>query len=202
MNRWATLLVSGSLLLAGCGGPANKYDATVTGTVTIDGELASSGTVTFQPLSKEGKIAIGRINTDGSYSLRTGQGDLQQVDGGTVAPGEYVVTLSITAPPVNDGKANPGSPPIPGPSLVASKYKTKETSDLRRTVKPGPQVMVLELERAEEEPAEEEKAEVEVGEEVSAESVGDAATDTPEPASPAAPPSENPDSNRDEKAEQ
>ena len=37
-------------LIVGCGGPANKYDAVVTGTVTIDGELANSGIVTFHPV--------------------------------------------------------------------------------------------------------------------------------------------------------
>jgi hypothetical protein len=148
MIRFARLTAFGCLLVAGCGGPANEYDAIVTGTVTIDGELAQSGTVTFQPVSKDGKIAIGRIHQDGSYSLRTGQGDLQQVDGGTVVSGDYIVTLSVNSPPVDPERAKQGSPPIPGPSLIASKYATKETSDLKQTVEPGPQVIVLELDRA------------------------------------------------------
>ncbi len=159
MNVIKRLLVCLALSLAvavGCGGPANEYDSTVTGTVTIDGDLAPSGTVKFQPVENSGKIAIGRIHPDGSYSLRTGQGDLQQVDGGTVVSGDYIVTVSITAPPADDSHLKTGGPPIPGPSLVATKYATIETSDLKYAVKPGPQVIVLELARAEAMPATEE----------------------------------------------
>jgi hypothetical protein len=143
-------------VLAGCGGPANQYDAIVTGTVTVDGELATSGTVTFHPV-KQGIPAIGRINPDGSYSLRTGQGDLREADGGTVISGEYLVTVSITGPaalkvtgPAIDGEAvAEGGPPIPGPSLISRRYAQKETTDLRHTVKPGMQVIVLSLDPAE-----------------------------------------------------
>jgi hypothetical protein len=135
------------IVAAGCGGPANKYDAVVTGTVTVDGELAKSGIVTFHPMA-DGKAAIGRIHPDGSYSLRTGQGDLREVDGGTVVPGEYIVTVSITGPRVENAEVSSGAPPISGPSLVAAKYASKETSDLKRTVMAGSQVIILDLERA------------------------------------------------------
>lgn len=142
------------VLAVGCGGPANEYDAVVTGTVTIDGELANSGMVTFHPVD-DGKVTIGRIHPNGSFSLRTGQGDLREVDGGTVVPGEYIVTVSITGPGAPAPGAVEGAPPMPGPSLVAAKYASKDTSDLKHTVKPGSQVIVLELERAEVVPAEE-----------------------------------------------
>lgn len=142
------LMAALALLVAvGCGGP-NEHESIVTGTVTVDGELAQSGLVTFHPL-KEGVPAIGRINSDGSYSLRTGQGDLREADGGTVIPGEYIVTVSITGPEVKSGQPDEGRPPTPGPSLVAAKYASTETSDLKHEIKPGSQVIVLELEPAE-----------------------------------------------------
>lgn len=144
-------------LVNGCGGPANEYDAVVTGTVTIDGELANSGLVTFHPVD-DGKVTIGRIHPNGSFSLRTGQGDLREVDGGTVVPGEYIVTVSITGPGAPAPGAVEGAPPTPGPSLVAAKYASKETSDLKHKVKPGSQVIVLELERAEVVPADDSAA--------------------------------------------
>lgn len=156
MNQFSTYIMLAALALAGCGGPAHKYDAVVTGRVTIDGELAKSGTVTFHPVGG-GKIAIGRINDDGSYSLRTGQGDLREVDGGTVVPGAYIVTVSITGPPVPS--VIEGAPPSAGPSLVASKYAMHDTSDLKRTVKSGEQVINLELEPAETPPPAEESGE-------------------------------------------
>jgi hypothetical protein len=137
-----------AVIVAGCNASTNKYDAVVTGTVTIDGELANNGTVTFHPMNG-GKVAVGRIHPDGSYSLRTGQGDLNEVDGGTVVPGEYIVTVNVNGPAVENARVGEGGPLIPGPSLVAAKYATKETSELKRTVKSGSQVFVLELEKAE-----------------------------------------------------
>lgn len=148
MTRIVAYLALGVMFAAGCNGPANKYDAVVTGTVTIDGELANNGTVTFHPID-DGKVAVGRIHPDGSYSLRTGQGDLNEVDGGTVVSGDYIVTVSVTGPSEPDARVGEGGPLIPGPSLVAAKYASQDTSDLKRTVKPGPQIFVLELEKAE-----------------------------------------------------
>jgi hypothetical protein len=148
-----TYAAAAMIVATGCAGRTNEYDAVVTGTVTIDGELANAGTVTFHPASG-GKVAIGRIHPDGSYSLRTGQGDLHEVDGGTVVPGEYIVTVSITGPPVESAQVIPGAPPLPGASLVAAKYAAKDSSDLKHTVKAGSQIIILELERAESPPPE------------------------------------------------
>ncbi|MEX2309880.1 MAG: hypothetical protein WD738_20075 [Pirellulales bacterium] len=151
------------VLTYGCGGPAYEYDSVVTGTVTIDGELAKSGTVTFHPVN-QGKPAIGRIHPDGSYSLRTGQGDLKEPDGGTVVSGEYLVTVSVTAPPAKGATLGEGGPPIPGPSLIHSNYAQKSTTDLSFTVKPGKQVIVLNLEGPEPAPPAEESPESPPGE--------------------------------------
>jgi len=134
------------LVVSGCGGPANTYDSIVTGTITIDGKLAKSGSVAFQPV-KKGLAAVGYIKSDGSYSLRTGQGDLTQADGGSIASGEYAVTVSVTAP-ATDGASLDGGPPKPGPSLVDRKYASKDTTDLRYTVKPGRQTIELKLKGA------------------------------------------------------
>jgi hypothetical protein len=157
----ATLLAALAIVL-GCGGPANKYDSVVTGTVTIDGQLASSGTVTFHPQDKSGKIAIGRIYPDGSFSLRTGQGDLRESDGGTVASGEYVVTVSVTGPAV-ENTSGEGGPPTSGPLLIDERYVSSDTSDLRYNVKPGENVATFDLAAAKpaDEPADAEGAAVE-----------------------------------------
>lgn len=136
--------LAASLLVAiGCGGPAHKYGSEVSGTVTIDGELAPSGTVTFHPVAKDGKIAIGRIYPDGSFSLRTGQGDLRESDGGTVVPGEYIVTVVVSGPPTTP--AAEGAPPGPGVPLIDKRYNSRDTSELRQTVTPGDNIILLEL---------------------------------------------------------
>ena len=147
---WIVQAITGLafVVIVSCGGPAHEYDAVVTGTVTIDGELAKSGIVTFLPI-KNGLPAIGRIYADGSYSLRTGQGDLRKSDGGTVIPGEYLVTVAITAPPAAGAVVGEHGPSVAGPTLIAKKYALKDTTDLRFTVKPGQNMFVLELAAAE-----------------------------------------------------
>jgi hypothetical protein len=129
---------------AGCKQAANEFDATVQGAVTIDGELAPGGTVTFHPV-KEGPAASGRIHEDGSYSIRTGQGNLNDPDGGTIRSGEYIATVTVTAPAAKSAAVAEGGPPSVGARLMADKYAMRESSDLKKTVKPGPNVIDLAL---------------------------------------------------------
>lgn len=126
----------------GCGANA-KYDANVQGAVTIDGELAPGGSVTFTPVEK-GPTGVGTIASDGSYSLRIGQGDVSSPDSSEIPAGEYVVTAMITGPSPKDS-APEGSPPPSGPKLIADKYGSRETSDLKFEVKKGPNIIVLKL---------------------------------------------------------
>ena len=129
-------------VLAGCKPAGSTYDATVQGSVTIDGELAQSGTVTFNPV-KDGPVATGRVFKDGTYSVRTGQGDLSDPDRGTIRSGEYIITVSVTGPPQKSTEE--GAPPSAGPRLMADKYATKDSSDLKFTVAAGPNVINLKL---------------------------------------------------------
>ncbi|WP_425400752.1 hypothetical protein [Aeoliella sp.] len=133
-----------SLGLLGCGS-GTKRGAKVSGTVVVDGELAHSGTVTFHP-TEPGPLAVGRILADGSFTVRTGQGDLSDVDGGTVTPGEYKVTIVVTAE--SGEKIGESGPPKAGPRLTAAKYASSETSGLVRTVNPGDNLFVFKLEGA------------------------------------------------------
>ncbi len=139
------LLISAALLAAagGCGATA-KYDANVQGTVTIDGELAPGGTVTFTPVEK-GPTAVGTIASDGSYALRIGQGDVGSPDSSEIPSGKYVVTAMITgsSPPTDSAPA--GAPPSAGPKIIAEKYGSRVTSDLKFEVKKGPNIIVLAL---------------------------------------------------------
>ena len=160
-----------------------KYDSVVTGTVTVDGELAPGGIVTFHP-ADGGPVAIGNIHENGTYALRTGQGNLDDADGGTVRSGEYIVTVAVYLPTAADptnseespeirepdpeelygvkARRAAGGPPAAGPQIAAAKYRSKDTSDLKRSVQKGLNVFVLELERA---VPEEEVAEDDTGDE-------------------------------------
>jgi hypothetical protein len=132
------------LACAGCESATSSYNATVQGTVTIDGDLAPGGTVTFTPV-KKGPAAVGAIAADGSYSLRIGQGTSSNPDHNEIPSGEYVATVEITGPPGETTPDNEGGPKPAGPRLMADKYASKETSDLKKEVTAGLNVIDLKL---------------------------------------------------------
>lgn len=145
IKSWAPRLaaLTSAAVVLGCGGAGAKYDANVQGTVTIDGELAPGGSVTFTPV-KNGPTGVGTIAADGSYSLRIGQGDVGSPDSSVIPAGEYVVTAMITGPSPKEA-ASSGGPPPAGPKLIADKYGSHATSDLTFEVKKGPNIIVLKL---------------------------------------------------------
>jgi hypothetical protein len=151
-------------------------NATVQGTVTIDGVLATRGTVTFHPVEK-GPVAIGQIHKDGSYALRTGAGNTVDPDAAKIPAGEYVVTVMVMGDSPDAKPKDDGSPPIAGPRLTAIKYASKETSGLTFTIKPGRNVFALELDGAASDPppeSETEDSEIDAEDEID-EPIGDQA---------------------------
>jgi hypothetical protein len=126
------VLVSLVVSAIGCGG---KYDARVSGTVTLDGKELDTGTVAFNPTGS-GPSAYGRIQSDGTYALKVGAEP-------TLPPGEYIATVAANQPPTPS--KIPGAPPLPGPPITPAKYRTKQTSDLKKTVEKGKNTIDLEL---------------------------------------------------------
>jgi len=121
------------VFVAGCGGP---YDASVSGTVTLDGVAVPRGTVSYHPTAP-GPAAYARIEEDGSYSVRTGREE-------GLPSGEYLVTVISSEPPAVSQSAA-GGPPPPGRPITPLWYRTTETSGLRFTVQPGHNEINLEL---------------------------------------------------------
>lgn len=143
----ASLCLLTLVAFVGCGGDSG--DAIVQGTVTIDGQLANSGSVLFHS-SGDAPAAYGTIRDDGSFALRVGRGNTNNVNASKIQAGEYVATLQIHGPSVPDEEF-PGAPPKVGPLLIAEKYTKKSTSGLTHTFKAGRNVVNLELESPSEE---------------------------------------------------
>jgi hypothetical protein len=122
---WIVVCVLFVSLLSGCG----RHESAITGKVTVDGKLLTSGTVAFYPKSG-GAAAYGSIQADGTYKIVTGGAD-------GLAAGDYVVTVVATTGP------QPGFPF--GKKLTADRYGKVETSDLNFSVKPGSHQIDLEL---------------------------------------------------------
>jgi len=136
--------------VAGCDSQANR-SAIVQGAVTVDGELAKSGSIVFHPVSEDAPTAYGSIRSDGTYSLRVGQGNQQDPDKSKIIPGEYVATVMIRGPSIPNEELGPGAPPKGGPRLSAGKYSNKETSGLSYSIKPGLNVINIPVEAVSEE---------------------------------------------------
>jgi hypothetical protein len=109
--------------VAGCGRP---YPSSVSGTVTLDGKQLSCGTVTFYP-EAAGVPGYGAIGGEGGYAIHTaGRPGL--------TPGKYRATVVAAEPAVMPAS---GDMPVPGKSIVPSRYSSVQTSGLRYTVQPG-----------------------------------------------------------------
>ncbi|TWT75678.1 hypothetical protein Pla123a_31880 [Posidoniimonas polymericola] len=121
-----------ALTQVGCG----SYDATVSGSVSLDGEPLKSGTISFFPVA-DGPTAYARIEPTGQYELRTGR------EAG-LAPGEYQVT--VVAREQRELAANDaGGPPPPGKQLTPNHYRDRKTSGLAYTIEPGHNQIDLDL---------------------------------------------------------
>ena len=114
-------------LLIGC----SSSDATVSGTVTLDGKPVEGspqlyGTVSFYPQGGGGAPAVAIIDSYGRYELKTGSTH-------GLAPGNYAVTVAVKKihPP-----AEPGGLTRPE-RLSATKFSEPTDSGLTADVKPG-----------------------------------------------------------------
>jgi hypothetical protein len=129
---WVVLL-SAAAGVAGCGG---AYDATASGTVTLDGNIVPRGTVAFHPVAG-GPAAYARIQENGGYVVRTGREE-------GLPPGEYFVTVAANEAPTVAQTAQ-GGPPPPGKPITPAWYASKDSSGLKVVVESGDNKLDLEL---------------------------------------------------------
>jgi hypothetical protein len=128
------LIVSAIASLAGCGGGSNV--ARVSGTITLDGQPLTSGTVHFVP--SEGRAAKGKIAPDGTYRL----GTFGEADGALL--GTHQVAI-VAYEPVEIKQQGPPFPKPTNKPLVPPKYLEIGSSGLTFTVEPGRNTADFEL---------------------------------------------------------
>jgi len=128
--------MSALIFLGGCSG-----ESSVTGKATLDGTPLTTGTVTFHPTGS-GPLGIGSIGADGRFMIAVGTSK-------TLPPGEYIVTVvstEIIDSEPKDAKGMPLPPKAPK-RLTPDRYANKDTSDLKKTVVSGSNVIDLELKK-------------------------------------------------------
>ena len=105
----------------------------MSGTVTVDGKPLEKGRVSFMPTAG-GSMAVGTIESDGSYEIMTNRMAGLQV-------GLYNVSI-VSREMVQDKH---GGPPAQGKYLAPKKYSSPSTSGLQCNVEKGSNVYDIEL---------------------------------------------------------
>lgn len=129
---WTAMIVV-AVLAVGCDN--GGLDATVSGTVTVDGKPAPLGEVTFYPMNDDLKSATprGTIEPNGNYSLKVGSKS-------GLPSGEYRVSVAVME--MRGGGPNVAPAAL---SLSPPRYGDPKTSGLTFTVKPGSNTIDLRL---------------------------------------------------------
>lgn len=113
------------LLLSGCSGPADAPPfAPVTGIVSLDGKPLTRGKVYFLPDKEKGTkgpMAIGEIQPDGTYTLKSASGEGAMV-------GHHRVRVEARAEPKDQNDTQP-------PYIIPARYDNPQTSKLTAEVK-------------------------------------------------------------------
>ena len=120
------------MLLTGCGG---LYDASVSGTVTLDGNPLPRGTVAFNP-ENPGPASYGQIDDSGHYTVMTGREE-------GIPSGQYLLTVVANEIPQVEGKD--GGPPPAGKPITPRWYRSPTTSGLSFTIESGSNTIDLPL---------------------------------------------------------
>jgi len=136
-----------SLLVTGCNGNSLPNLVPVSGTVMLDGEPMSQGTIGFVPVDPAGQSASSQI-VDGKFQMVTSSSSA-----GVVA-GDYQIIISSHEPvelpdPSVPFKLDPNNLPPPPKSLIPEKYGNPKTAGFEATVAPGMTPLVCELESRE-----------------------------------------------------
>ena len=131
----APVLLALILLTAtGCERNGRPQTYPVRGKVTLDGKSVEFGDVRF--LSDDGRVATGKIQSDGSYRMGTAKW------GDGVLPGNYRVTVQVREMMEDPSEMFPGRS---GPSQIPEKYEQPETSGLQFEVAEGKDRFDIEL---------------------------------------------------------
>jgi hypothetical protein len=128
-----------ALLITGCGSRLGK----VNGKITVGGVPLSGGAIMFYP--ENGPGAVGTIQSDGTYSLKTGTAEgavigthKVAVHATSVGPGTMEAPKSLDDE-LQGSPANSGKILVPGKVtwLFPEKYSTPDQSPLTAEVKAG-----------------------------------------------------------------
>lgn len=121
-------------LCIGCGGNAGPELASVSGTVTLDGEPLPHANITFIPEGEDGSPSYGGTDAEGRYRLMFSHNQAGAM------PGNHRVQIEMQAPDTDDS-GNPIGPT----DIVELPAKYRSPGKLTAEVEPGENEIDFEL---------------------------------------------------------
>jgi len=90
---WMWVALAG-LLIVGCSGSSAEFErASISGTVTLDGEPLPSGQIVFQPTLKEGELSKKKgVGRPATATIKDGKYEISAAKGPTVGPNKVQIT--------------------------------------------------------------------------------------------------------------
>lgn len=129
---WSSFALIAALVFSGCSGepsavslPTEPLHPVKGSVVLADGKPLTEGEITFVPVKNTSHTATGKIGTDGTFTLKSG--DL----GDGAAEGEYKIKVesALTVPSADAKKKK---------FIVPVQFQDEDGSDIRITIKSGP----------------------------------------------------------------
>jgi len=107
------VLLTTLMLFGGCGSSDPLSRQAVSGSITLNGEPVSQGSIDFTPTGSTGTMS-GAAVTDGKFLIPQEKG---------LSPGEYLVRIS--APSADKERTGGGDFPAPARELIPPQYNTR-----------------------------------------------------------------------------
>lgn len=121
-----SLLILIIFSISGCSNSVEEASSKATGTITLDGQPVTVGTINFYPTG-DGNSAFATINEDGTFTVNTSAGTVG------LEPGDYNAVIAYEVSPTEDAEGNE----VEGKNPIPERYRDEENPAIAVNVPEG-----------------------------------------------------------------